>query len=127
MRPFADKPKPVTILKAELLKIVPQTDSVTVADDRVYICMTADEVKKCLGDDSTAYVAEYNDCDDYAWRAKGKVSGRCRAFGAVKIIRPEGAHRLNCYINERKEFVLWEPQTRKEYDGEVLSYVDIIF
>lgn len=127
MWPFADKPKPVTILKAELLKIVPKTSKITIADDRVYICPTAEQVTTRLGTDFSAYIAEYNDCDDYAYRAKGKASGKCWAFGVVKITNQMGAHRLNCYINERKEFVLWEPQTRAEYTGTVLSYVDIIF
>jgi hypothetical protein len=121
-----DKPKTVIINRKDLLELLPPTNLITVAEDRVFICPRLEQVEEQLQSDSTKYVPEYNDCDDFAYRAKGKIAGRCWAFGVIKIKLIKGCHMLNCFVNEKKEFILWEPQTRSKYTGENLGAEYII-
>jgi hypothetical protein len=123
MWPFSERKKSVIALRKELLVLLPSAPTI-IAEDRAYILPSDDEVLSRLDTDFSQYVAEYNDCDDYSYRAKGKAAGKAWAFGAVKIKRAADYHMLNCYVNDKKEFVLWEPQTRKTYD-EAFEYIII--
>lgn len=120
------KPESSIILRAELLKLLPPCDTV-IAEDRAYRLPTDAEVISKLGTDWSKYLAEVNDCDDFVWRAKGKAAGMGWPVAAVKILQPGNtAHYIISWINDRRRWVNFEPQTREMYHNFIVKYLHII-
>ena len=70
------------------------------------------------------YTPEYRDCDDYSYAMMGLVRSVMGgvAFGIVwtDVMKPDGTldykHSLNFFFNDKKEFMLVEPQTNQIYN-----------
>lgn len=96
------------IKKSDLIGLLPYTPTDPIIFDRFYSLPTDDEVLQVLGSDFSAFEDEVNDCDDYAFRAKGLVAGKGWPFAIVWV---EG-HVLVGWVNDKKEFVFCEAQGR---------------
>jgi len=126
MWPFSQKPKSNIMLRAELLQKLPRCE-VVIAEDRAYVLPSDSDVFAALGTDWSKYLAEINDCDDYVWRAKGKAAGHGWPVAAVKVVLLDGsAHYINGWINDRREWVLFEPQTREIFAQKIQRIVHIV-
>lgn len=124
--PFATKAKRNTMLRAELMLKLPKCET-AIAEDRAYILPSNSDVFSALGTDWSKYLAEINDCDDYVWRAKGKAAGRGWPFAAVKVVLLDGtAHYICGWINDRREWVLFEPQTREMFTQKIQRIIHIV-
>jgi len=105
-----------TISKLDLLDYLPHSKTDPLVFDRTYRLPTDDEVLHLLGNDYSLYDAEINDCDDYAFRAKGLASGRGWPFAVVWI---NGSHMINAWLNADREWMWLDPQNRKPYNGKI--------
>lgn len=106
--PWSKKRSVEKISKSELIGLLPQTPSDPLIFDRFYLLPTDSEVYDALSEDFSVFEDEANDCDDYAFRAKGWLSGKGWPFGVVGV----DGHVLTCWINDKRQVVYWEPQTR---------------
>ena len=63
------------------------------------------------------WIADYEDCDDFARRLWGLMSfvhpNLC--FGVVMITRVNDRHALNCFVDSKGDFYFVEPQTNIVY------------
>jgi len=92
--------------------------------DREYTLMTGTDLKKLnrllFIIRLLPYKAEARDCDDYADFAKAicRFWFKNKAFGTIWAdgIDPAGYHAANFYINENKQFKIYEPQNAKTID-----------
>ena len=108
MWPFPEHREVEKISRSVLIQLLPDAEFISCVD-RVYSLPTNSEVLEVLGKDNTVYIPEINDCDDFAYRAKGLASGRNWPFAVVYT----GDHYLNGWINNLKEWAYMEPQTRE--------------
>lgn len=100
---------PEQIGKGDLVVLLPYTPTDPLVFDRRYSLPTDDEVLSVLGSDFSAFEDEVNDCDDYAFRAKGLVAGRGWPFAVVWV----PGHLLVAWVNDRKQVTFCEPQGRR--------------
>jgi len=121
MWPFK-KEKDLILSRFEILDLLPPAQYYQVLD-RSYILPSNDQVLSTLGKDWSSYLAEYNDCDDYAFRAKGKVAGRGWPFAVTWI---NSSHYINMFINRQKEVIFIEPQSRSFYELKIITINSII-
>jgi len=105
-----------TISKVELLGYLPYSKTDPLVFDRTYRLPKDAEVMAVLGSDYSSFEDEDNDCDDYAFRAKGMTAGKGWPFALVWI---NSSHLLNGWLNDQREWVWLEPQTRQYFTGEV--------
>lgn len=122
MWPFTKKRKPEKISKVELIGLLPYTKTDPFIFDREYSLPTDSEVLAVLDSDYSAFEYEVNDCDDYAFRAKGLVAGNGWPFAVVWINQN---HMIIGWFNDQKTWTWYEPQTRKPFDGKIKS-VDLL-
>jgi hypothetical protein len=109
------KRKPEKILKAELLKLIPNSE-IRFALDREYSLPTNREVFDLLGVDNRPFIPEQDDCDDFAFRAKGRMAGSGYPFAVAWI----DDHVINGWLNDQREWVWMEPQTRLRYTKQII-------
>lgn len=96
------------VSKSEIVGLLPYTKADPIVFDRSYLLPTDEEVLDVLGSDTSVFYPELNDCDDYAFRAKGRASGRGWPFAIVWV----PGHVLTGWINDKKQMVYFEPQSR---------------
>ena len=83
--------------------------------DMKYKVTTIQQLRRFLDWDDTdkqKYIAEYMDCDDFAYRLKGQVSiypWSAIPFGIVWT----DLHALNCFVDDTGKFWFVEPQNSK--------------
>jgi len=107
--PFSKKRVSEKIKKSDLVGLLPYTKTDPIIFDRLYTLPADSEVLAVLGDDFSTFEDERNDCDDYAFRAKGLVAGRGWPFAVLWV----PGHLLVGWVNDRREMVYCEPQGRK--------------
>jgi len=107
MWPFKPKRIPKKITRSRLIELLPNAEFISCVD-RVYSLPTTEEVLEALGQDTTTYQSEINDCDDFAYRAKGLATGRNWPFAVVHV----PGHVMCGWVNDHQEWVWMEPQTR---------------
>lgn len=122
MWPFKDEK--IIITREEVIDLLPDADFIQVLD-REYILPSMDDILEVLGEDLTTYIAETNDCDDFAYRAKGLASGHGWPF-AIAYPHKIG-HIMNMFISKDKQVMLLEPQTREvKKEGGQYTYNSIV-
>jgi hypothetical protein len=89
--------------------------AVYVSDDLNHLIYQAD-MKKLLQLNFVRFrrwIKEDHDCDNFAKELAGIVSSIAgsHAFGIVLVNTPQGAHALNCFIDEFGRFNYVEPQS----------------
>lgn len=109
---------PEVISKLQLLDLLPYSKTDPLIFDREYRLPTDDEVLAVLGSDYSAFESETNDCDDYAFRAKGLVAGKGWPLAVCWINRN---HLINAWLNDQRKWVWFEAQIRKTYTGKIES------
>lgn len=122
MWPFSKKKEPIIATRSDIIQILPDSLYYQVLD-RQYILPTNEEVLSALGKDYALYTAEYNDCDDFAFRAKGKISGRGWPFAVIWV---NNNHYMNLFVNDKREVVVLEPQGRLIHKEEIKIFNSII-
>jgi hypothetical protein len=100
---------PEKIKKTDLLDLLPYTPTDPLVFDRVYSLPTDGEVLAVLGSDFSEFEDEVNDCDDYAFRAKGLTAGLGWPFAVIWI----PGHILVGWVNDKKAWTFCEPQGRR--------------
>ena len=110
------------VTRAEIVSLIPDAEFVQILD-RDYFLPSDEEVLDKLGKDITIYESEKNDCDDFAFQAKGLICSNGWPFGVAFV---NGSHYINVYVNDKKEFVFFEPQTRKKFDKVITKIQSII-
>lgn len=107
--------------KSDLVGLLPYTPTDPIVFDRFYSLPTDEEVLHVLGSDFSTFEDEVNDCDDYAFRAKGLVAGRGWPFAVIWTT----GHLLVGWVNDRREMVYCEPQGRRivEKPKEILQII----
>ena len=109
--------RPVEDLKKCILKVgnvVKNCDKFFT--DSEYQVFTVSDVQRFLAMDTTdkmEYEGEKFDCDNFAFltyaMAEVAMPGCC--FGVLFAGTPQGAHAVNCFIDENNRFYIIEPQT----------------
>ena len=105
----------LTILKSEF------PDANIFLSDEIYEKISLPDLKEFLRKDDTnlyRYKPELFDCDDFSYRLMGNVSIPGLSgipFGIVWTITENGGHALNCFIDEREQVWLVEPQTDEAF------------
>jgi hypothetical protein len=107
--PWNKKRAPEKIKKSDLVGLLPYTPTDPIVFDRAYSIPTDEEVIAALGSDFSSFEDEANDCDDFAFRAKGLVAGKGWPFAIVWVI----GHVLVAWVNDKRELVWCEPQGRR--------------
>ena len=126
MWPWSKKLPVVTMTRAEVLDLLPTAEYYELLKES-YILPSDQEVLDVLGRDNSTYDHDINDCNDYAYRAKGLVAGRGWPFAVVWIrgtVNPK--HSINLYVNRDKKVVLLEPQTRMVYADVIQKFHSIL-
>jgi len=84
--------------------------------DSIYKTTTIDELMRFLKDDKTneyRYVSEYMDCDDFSYHLMGSIHNvewGALPFGIIWLLKPNGAHAMNIFIDNQHGVYLIEPQ-----------------
>lgn len=84
--------------------------------DSVYMTTTVEELKRFLEDDKTneyRFVSEFYDCDDYSDRLMGmihSVEWGALPFGTIWTETPKGNHAVNCFVDDKYNVWIIEPQ-----------------
>ena len=95
---------------------LPRPLTVWILDNR-YRTTTLDGFRRIIEWDRTnlrPYIAEFWDCDDYAWRFKSNVTTTFLVNGIGFVIdwsKPECAHSYNVLFPTDSDPVVYEPQT----------------
>ena len=95
---------------------LPRPLTVWLLDNR-YRTTTLDEFRTIIQWDKTnvrPYIAEFWDCDDYAWRFKSNTASVFLINAVAFVIdwsKPECAHSYNVLFPEDSDPVVYEPQT----------------
>lgn len=117
------KPKIVgEITNTEIKEIIEESfpRATIYLSDKKYQLTSVDEIKKFLAVDATSdkkYKKRYHDCDNFSYRLIGQMQDWCAnlAFGIIWVTGKGFAHGLNCFIDDKKEFWLIEPQSDRIY------------
>jgi len=112
----------VIAARSEVVSLLPLSKYILVLD-REYELPHDSDVIAALGKDWSRYTCNRNDCDDYAFRAKGKVAGARWPFGVAFI---NDNHMINIWVNDKKQVVLFDPQMRKKFTKKVELFSSII-
>jgi hypothetical protein len=120
-RPRASDVRIKQILEDEFLdKTSPMKDVCKIyLVDQEYKLPTVDNVKKLLAmdeTDKTEYLSEFHDCDDFSFRLMGQISvpgWSSTAFGILFITTPQGGHAVNCFVDDKEQVWIVEPQNDK--------------
>lgn len=111
------------ITSARIKTLIPEAGLSRIYDFYLYT-INKKQVQQVLEDypdiDSTAYVANNHDCDDFAFRLKGVFSQPSLSkytFGYAMGIR----HVFNFFIDKNEQIWLVEPQTAKIWKYEPFS------
>ena len=111
-----DPKSTATIEYVELYNILRQRfpDEGTIyLSDRTYKLCNYDDIRVFCQQDTTnreKYVAEWHDCDDYAYRLMGQLSIPGWSSLAFGIIWTE-KHAMNVFVDEGKNVLFLEPQS----------------
>jgi hypothetical protein len=89
--------------------------------DSFYKTTTKEELMRFLKDDVTneyRYISEYHDCDSFSFQLMGSI--HCIEWGALPFgimwtSTPNGGHAVNCFIDDKKEVWIVEPQNDQIY------------
>jgi len=119
---------------------LPRPLTVWILDNR-YRTTTLDGFRRIIEWDRTnlrPYIAEFWDCDDYAWRFKSNVTTTFLVNGIGFVIdwsEPECAHSYNVLFPTDSDPVVYEPQTdqimsvgeaRKHCQYKMVDYVIVV-
>lgn len=94
-------------------------DAIIYLVDWDYHLIDKEEMERFLIEDKTnlaKFFDEYHNCDDFAFRLMGQVSipGYSDiAFGIIFAQTPSGGHAINCFVSNKGEVLLIEPQNDK--------------